>query len=201
MKARDPGRRKTPGKVLKERRSPRRRGRMGTSVQNEPAGPRPAPLPPPPPPPPPSRVVARRSRSSSRLPSPPPSSFADATPSWAPPRRAYARSVIPASARVGGGDASLADRSRAAIAAVALDAPSHARRSRSSSLARFRVSNSSRAFSSSSARSSSNWRACSASLRRKVFAERAYLRVVPYKATSGRSSKASVGVEGVEDGD
>ena len=115
--------------------------------------------------------------------------------------RAYARSVIPASARVGGGDASLADRSRAAIAAVALDAPSHARRSRSSSLARFRVSNSSRAFSSSSARSSSNWRACSASLRRKVFAERAYLRVVPYKATSGRSSKASVGVEGVEDGD
>eukprot|EP00982_Pelagococcus_subviridis_P005018 29442-Pelagococcus_subviridis.AAC.12 len=34
LKGRDPGRRDTPGeKVLKERRSPRRRGRMGTSVQ------------------------------------------------------------------------------------------------------------------------------------------------------------------------
>jgi hypothetical protein len=34
-KPRDPGRRDTPGleKVLKERRSPRRRGRMGTSVR------------------------------------------------------------------------------------------------------------------------------------------------------------------------
>jgi len=32
----DPGRRETPGKVLKERRSPRQRGRMGTSVQNAP---------------------------------------------------------------------------------------------------------------------------------------------------------------------
>ena len=32
LKARDPGRRETPGKVLKERRSPRQRGRMGTSV-------------------------------------------------------------------------------------------------------------------------------------------------------------------------
>ena len=37
LKARDPGRRETPGKVLKDRRSPRRRGRMGTSVrQNAP---------------------------------------------------------------------------------------------------------------------------------------------------------------------
>jgi hypothetical protein len=35
LKARD-GRRDAPGKVLKERRSPRRRGRMGTSVQNAP---------------------------------------------------------------------------------------------------------------------------------------------------------------------
>ena len=32
LKARDPGRTDTPGKVLKERRSPRERGRMGTSV-------------------------------------------------------------------------------------------------------------------------------------------------------------------------
>ena len=32
LKARDPGRRDAPGKVLKERRSPRRRDRMGTSV-------------------------------------------------------------------------------------------------------------------------------------------------------------------------
>eukprot|EP00982_Pelagococcus_subviridis_P016377 31475-Pelagococcus_subviridis.AAC.10 len=32
----DPGRRDAPGKVLKERRSPRQRGRMGTSVQNAP---------------------------------------------------------------------------------------------------------------------------------------------------------------------
>eukprot|EP00982_Pelagococcus_subviridis_P011552 31094-Pelagococcus_subviridis.AAC.3 len=32
LKARDPGRRETPGKVLKERRSPRERGRMGASV-------------------------------------------------------------------------------------------------------------------------------------------------------------------------
>ena len=31
MNARDPGRRETPGKVLKDRHSPRRRGRMGTS--------------------------------------------------------------------------------------------------------------------------------------------------------------------------
>ena len=33
MKPRDPGRRDAPGKVLKERRSPRQRGRMGTSVR------------------------------------------------------------------------------------------------------------------------------------------------------------------------
>ena len=32
LKARDPGRREAPGKVLKDRRSPRERGRMGTSV-------------------------------------------------------------------------------------------------------------------------------------------------------------------------
>ena len=32
LKAWDPGRRETPGKVLKKRRSPRRRGRMGTGV-------------------------------------------------------------------------------------------------------------------------------------------------------------------------
>ena len=32
LKARDPGRRDAPGKVLKDRRSPRRRGRTGTSV-------------------------------------------------------------------------------------------------------------------------------------------------------------------------
>ena len=32
LKARDPGRRETTAKVLKERRSPRERGRMGTSV-------------------------------------------------------------------------------------------------------------------------------------------------------------------------
>jgi hypothetical protein len=32
LKARDPGRRDAPGKVLKDRRSPRQRGRMGTSV-------------------------------------------------------------------------------------------------------------------------------------------------------------------------
>ena len=32
LKARDPGRRDAPGKVLKDRRSPRERGRMGTSV-------------------------------------------------------------------------------------------------------------------------------------------------------------------------
>eukprot|EP00982_Pelagococcus_subviridis_P006334 30067-Pelagococcus_subviridis.AAC.3 len=31
MKPRDPGRRETPGKVLKDRRPPRQRGRMGTS--------------------------------------------------------------------------------------------------------------------------------------------------------------------------
>ena len=37
LNARDPGRRDAPGKVLKDRRSPRRRGRMGTSVrQNAP---------------------------------------------------------------------------------------------------------------------------------------------------------------------
>ena len=36
MKARDPGRRDATGKVLKDRRSPRRRGRMGTSVVNAP---------------------------------------------------------------------------------------------------------------------------------------------------------------------
>ena len=36
LKARDPGRRDTPGKVLKDRRSPRRRGRMGTSVWDAP---------------------------------------------------------------------------------------------------------------------------------------------------------------------
>jgi len=35
LKARDPGRRDTLGKVLKDRRSPRRRGRMGTSVMIE----------------------------------------------------------------------------------------------------------------------------------------------------------------------
>eukprot|EP00982_Pelagococcus_subviridis_P004342 29130-Pelagococcus_subviridis.AAC.6 len=35
LKARDPGRRETPGKVLKDRRSPRRRGRTGTSVNEE----------------------------------------------------------------------------------------------------------------------------------------------------------------------
>ena len=35
LKARDPGRRDTPGKVLKDRRSPRERGRMGTSVVTE----------------------------------------------------------------------------------------------------------------------------------------------------------------------
>jgi hypothetical protein len=33
------GRRETTGKVLKDRRSPRRRGRMGTSVQNAPCRP------------------------------------------------------------------------------------------------------------------------------------------------------------------
>ena len=33
LKARDPGRRETPAKVLKDRRSPRERGRMGTSVE------------------------------------------------------------------------------------------------------------------------------------------------------------------------
>eukprot|EP00982_Pelagococcus_subviridis_P015589 31412-Pelagococcus_subviridis.AAC.17 len=33
LKARDPGRRDAPGKVLKDRRSPRQRGRTGTSVQ------------------------------------------------------------------------------------------------------------------------------------------------------------------------
>jgi len=33
LKARDPGRREMPRKVLKDRRSPRRRGRMGTSVR------------------------------------------------------------------------------------------------------------------------------------------------------------------------
>ena len=33
LKPRDPGRRETPGKVLQDRRSPRRRGRMGTSVR------------------------------------------------------------------------------------------------------------------------------------------------------------------------
>ncbi|EEH51364.1 uncharacterized protein MICPUCDRAFT_54519 [Micromonas pusilla CCMP1545] len=32
LKARDPGRREPPAKVLKDRRSPRQRGRMGTSV-------------------------------------------------------------------------------------------------------------------------------------------------------------------------
>ena len=32
LKARDPGRRDAPGKVIKERRAPRERGRMGTSV-------------------------------------------------------------------------------------------------------------------------------------------------------------------------
>jgi hypothetical protein len=32
LKARDPGRRDAPGKVLKDRRSHRQRGRMGTSV-------------------------------------------------------------------------------------------------------------------------------------------------------------------------
>jgi hypothetical protein len=32
LNARDPGRRETTTKVLKESRSPRRRGRMGTSV-------------------------------------------------------------------------------------------------------------------------------------------------------------------------
>eukprot|EP00982_Pelagococcus_subviridis_P010998 31046-Pelagococcus_subviridis.AAC.4 len=32
LKAGDPGRRETPGKVLKDRRSPRQRGRMGTGV-------------------------------------------------------------------------------------------------------------------------------------------------------------------------
>jgi hypothetical protein len=32
LKARDPGRRDAPGEVLKDRRSPRERGRMGTSV-------------------------------------------------------------------------------------------------------------------------------------------------------------------------
>ena len=32
LKARDPGRRESPAKVLKDRRSPRRRGRMGTSL-------------------------------------------------------------------------------------------------------------------------------------------------------------------------
>jgi len=37
LKARDPGRRDTTGKVLKDRRSPRRRGRTGTSVQNAPS--------------------------------------------------------------------------------------------------------------------------------------------------------------------
>ena len=37
LKARDPGRRDTTGKVLKKRRSPRRRGRTGTSVQNAPS--------------------------------------------------------------------------------------------------------------------------------------------------------------------
>ena len=36
MKARDPGRRDTPGKVLQERRSLRERGRMGNSVWNAP---------------------------------------------------------------------------------------------------------------------------------------------------------------------
>eukprot|EP00982_Pelagococcus_subviridis_P005637 29750-Pelagococcus_subviridis.AAC.2 len=35
MKARDPGRRDATGKVLKERRSPRERGRMGTSVRSD----------------------------------------------------------------------------------------------------------------------------------------------------------------------
>eukprot|EP00982_Pelagococcus_subviridis_P016665 31491-Pelagococcus_subviridis.AAC.1 len=35
MKARDPGRRDAPAKVLKDRRSPRRRGRTGTSVITE----------------------------------------------------------------------------------------------------------------------------------------------------------------------
>eukprot|EP00982_Pelagococcus_subviridis_P016586 31485-Pelagococcus_subviridis.AAC.12 len=33
LKARDPGRRETTAKVFKDRRSPRRRGRMGTSVK------------------------------------------------------------------------------------------------------------------------------------------------------------------------
>jgi hypothetical protein len=33
LNARDPGRRETPGEVLKDRRLPRRRGRMGTSVK------------------------------------------------------------------------------------------------------------------------------------------------------------------------
>jgi hypothetical protein len=32
LKARDPGRRDAPGKLLKDRRSPRRRGRMGPGV-------------------------------------------------------------------------------------------------------------------------------------------------------------------------
>ena len=41
MKARDPGRRDAPGKVLKDRRSPRRRGRMGTSVWDAPSWRRP----------------------------------------------------------------------------------------------------------------------------------------------------------------
>ena len=35
LKARDPGRRETVAKVLKDRRSPRGRGRMGTSVIRE----------------------------------------------------------------------------------------------------------------------------------------------------------------------
>eukprot|EP00982_Pelagococcus_subviridis_P012426 31174-Pelagococcus_subviridis.AAC.4 len=35
LNARDPGRRDAPGKVLKDRRSPRRRGRMGTGVMIE----------------------------------------------------------------------------------------------------------------------------------------------------------------------